>query len=750
MSEKKSKISRRAFMITGGIIGGGLVVGAGGLSFVNKKIKEYSGTGMGEGESLNAWVRIRPDNTVSIAVGRAEMGQGIYTALPMLIAEELEIELSQVEVVHAQAESPYTNTFMAANEPRSLKDGLTMMQKVFSMVPNIVTGGSTSIRDGYDHQRAVGAMARQMLIAAAAKKWNVNTNACYAEKGSVFNKKSKESLTYGELAIDASKEEQPDMASIKLKPKGEFKIVGKSANRLDIPEKVNGTAEFGLDVRLANMKYAVMRHPSYPSGKITGIKNESEIKSMPGISGIVMIDEGVAVIADNTWRAKNAASKLDLIENENENYKGLDTYKVLKNALEGESDKVTENIGDVQKSFAEASAVLEAEYQVPYLAHACMEPLNCTVLVEGEKAETWVGSQAPTFVINGVSEGAEVSKSNIKINITYLGGGFGRRAETDFITKAAKVAKEFPGTPVQLVFTREEDMQNDYYRPAVYSKIKAGLSDDSIVGWKHEVAAQGPVASLYQRNVPMMPMSAEDDPSTTEGATELPYHFGNCYVGLSVVDLAPGVGTWRSVGHSQNAFFTESFLDECAHKLNKDPYQFRKGLIKNAPRHLAVLNKVAEISDWNTPLGEGKFRGIALHKSFGSYVAQVAEISVDGNKIGVDKVYCVIDCGRTVNPDTIEAQMQSGIVYGLTAALYGEISVEKGKIKQNNFPNYKMVKMKTMPEVITHIMDVDEYPGGVGEPATPPIAPALTNAIFSATGQRVRSLPLSKHGFKFV
>jgi len=749
MSEKKKGISRRTFMITSGIVSGGLLVGVGGMTFMNKRIKEYSGTGMGEGESLNAWVRIRPDNTVAIAVARAEMGQGVYTALPMLIAEELEIELSQVEVIHAQAEGPYTNTFMAANEPRSLKDGLTMMQKIYSMLPNIVTGGSTSIRDGYDYQRAVGAMAREMLIAAAAKKWNVDTSGCYAEKGAVINKSTKETLTYGVLASDASKETQPDIANLKLKAKSEFKIVGKPTNRLDIPEKVNGTAGFGLDVRLPGMKYAAMRHPSYPSGKITAINNEAEIKAMKGVAGIVTMDEGIAVVADNTWRAKNAAAKLDLVEEENESYKGLDTFQVLKKALARDSDKVSEDIGDVEKSFSDASTILEASYQVPYLAHACMEPLNCTVLVEDDKAEAWVGSQAPTFIVDGVSAATGIAKSNIKINVTYLGGGFGRRAETDFITKAAKVAKEFAGTPVQLVYTREEDMQNDYYRPAVYSTFKAGLSDTEIIGWKHKVAAQGPLAQLLTRNTPL-PMSQEDDPSTTEGARELPYYFGNCYVGLNIADLAPQVGTWRSVGHSQNAFFTESFLDECANKLNKDPYKFRKGLIKNSPRHSAVLDKVAEISDWNTPLEEGKFRGISLHKSFGSYVAQVAEISVEGKKIHIDKVYCVIDCGRIVNPDTIEAQMQSGIVYGLTATLYGEITVENGKIKQNNFPNYKMLKMKTMPEVITHIIDSDEYPGGVGEPATPPIAPALTNAIFSATGDRVRSLPLSGQGYKFV
>ncbi len=742
-------MKRRTFLVTGGIVGGGLVVGiGGGISYFNRKIEVYTGLGMGEGESLNAWIRIHPDNTVTLAVARTEMGQGVYTSLPMLIAEELEINLSAVKVVHPQPEGPYANVFMANMKPRAADGSLTFTEKIFSFVPNIITGGSTSIRDAYVHQRVIGAMAREMLISAAAKKWKVGPEDCRAENGQVLNAKNKASFSYGELAIDASKEKAPK--NPRLKPQSEFKLVGKPVKRLDIPDKVNGKAEFGLDVRLPNMKYAVIRHPSYVGGKIKSVRNLDEVESLAGVHQVVEIDEGVAVVAESTWHAKNAAAQLDTEEVENQELGHIDAISGLREAMKGKPAKVWEQEGDIEKVLNEATKVLESEYQVPYLAHACMEPLNCTVLINGNSAEVWTGNQSTTMVINGVSDGAGISKENIKTNIPYLGGGFGRRGETDFVLEAAKVAREFPGTPIQLVYTREEDMRNDTYRPAVISQLKAALSNEEILGWKKKVGTQGALAGLMKRNVPLMNMSAEDDPSSTEGMRELPYHMGAAYTDLTVMDLPMTVGTWRSVGHSQNAFFSESFMDECAYELNQDPYELRRHLLQKSIRHQAVLDKVAEMSAWGDSMDEGKSLGIALHESFGSIVGEVAQISLEGKKIKVDKVFCAVDCGQVVNPLIVESQMQSGIVFGLTAALYGEISVKNGQIVQNNFPNYKMVQMNTMPEIEVHIMDVDEYPGGVGEPGTPPIAPALTNAIFAASGERIRSLPLSKHGYTFV
>ncbi|MDP4680577.1 MAG: molybdopterin-dependent oxidoreductase [Cyclobacteriaceae bacterium] len=740
-------MKRRTFLITGGVIGGGFLVGVGGLSFVNKKITEYSGIGMGEGTSLSAFIRISKDNIVTLAVSKTEMGQGVYTAIPMLIAEELEVDMSSIKVIHPQAEGPYTNLFMANNVSVDLAKGLTMMQKIFSLVPNVLSGGSTAIRDSYDHMRIVGAMAREMLIAAASNKWKADKSTCYAENGYVLNKENGDKLSYGELADLAAKQEAPKTPS--LKSKKDFKIIGKPKDRLDIPEKVTGSAEFGLDVRIPNMKYAVLRHSNFVGGKVTGIKNEAEVKAMPGVEAVVMIDEGIAVLAKSTWHANNAAKSLDLVE-ELPSLGKIDAISSIKEAMKGEANKVWEDEGKIDEVLAGSEKVIESEYEVPYLAHACMEPLNCTVLVKDGKAEVWTGNQSTTFVINGVSEGADISKGDIKTNITYLGGGFGRRAEMDFVLKAAKVAKQFPGTPVQLVFTREEDMKNDYYRPAVVAKMKAALGKNEILGWKKNVGAQGALAGLMTRNIPMMPMTSEDDPSSTEGMRELPYKMRAAYTDLTCVELPASVGTWRSVGHSQNAFFTESFMDECAEALAQDPLEIRRKMLQAEPRHLNVLERVASLAGWNEPLPEGKFRGIALHKSFGSIVGQVAEISIEDKNITVSKVYCVIDCGKIVNPQIIESQMQSGIVYGLTAALFGEITIKDGKIVQSNFPNYKMVTMRTMPEVVVDIIDSDEYPGGVGEPGTPPIAPALTNAIFAATGQRIRSLPLSKHGYRFV
>jgi isoquinoline 1-oxidoreductase beta subunit len=741
-------MKRTAFLIAGGVVGGGLLVGIGGFNYyVNKRLREYSAVGMGEGESLNAFVRIRPNNTIVLAIPRTEMGQGVYTALSQLILEELGADFSNVEIVHPQAESPYANFFIAEMKPADFQNGLTMMQKIFALIPNIITGGSTSVRDAYEYYRRMGAMAREMLIAAAAKQWNVKPEECTVENGMVINKKDGQKKSFGDLASSAAKEKAPEFPT--LKNKSDFKLIGKSVNRVDVPDKVTGKAIFGLDIRVPNMKFAVIRHPLYVGGKIMSIKNLTQIQSMPGVVKVVTIDEGVAVVADNTWYAKNAANALELEEEKNKELGHLDAIPTIKEAMNGKPGKVWEDEGNIEEVLGKAPKTIKAEYVVPYLAHACMEPLNCTVLVTGDKAEAWTGNQSTTFVVNGVSEGAGVDKSKVKTNITYLGGGFGRRGETDFVLRAAKIAKQMPGTPVQLVYTREEDMKNDYYRPAAIAHLKAGFSDKTILGWKKKVGTQGALSQLFKRNIPANKVNPEDDESTTEGMRQLPYKMSAAYTDVTCVELPASVGTWRSVGHSHNAFFSESFMDECASALSRDPYELRRDLLQDSPRFLAVLNKVAEMSKWSEKT-DGKFKGIAIHESFGSIVGEVAEISLTNKSIKVEKVFCVIDCGKTVNPRIVESQMQSGIVYGLTAALYGEISIKDGKVVQSNFPTYEMVKMNTMPHVEVHIVDSDEAPGGVGEPGTPPIAPALTNAIFAANGERIRTLPLSKLGYEFV
>lgn len=752
MAKKKNKWTRRAFIATGTILGGGLVAGVGGLMHVNSKIEQYSHIGMGDGNSLNAWIRIAPDNTVTLAIPRAEMGQGVYTSLPMLIAEELEVPMSSINVVHPQPDSPYANTFMLTRKPRDVYGSLTIMEKIYSYLPIIGTGGSTSISDAYDPLRMAGATAREMLIQAAAAKWGVSKSDCYAKDAFVINKSNNEKLSYGELAQAASTITINDLPE--LKPQKDFKILGKPVQRLDIPEKVTGAAEFGIDVRKEGMLFAVIRHATYHDGQVTAIKNKDEILAMKGVKNVLILPEGygAVVVADNTYRAKNAALSLKLEETGD---KTLSTEKIngmLEDVIENGMIATPLEKGDVDAALASSDNLVEAKYLVPYLAHATMEPMNCTVLVQDDRAEIWVGHQATSVVQTTVNQVTDIPKENIRTNITYLGGGFGRRAEVDNVKMATYVANEMRGTPIQLVYTREEDMRHEMYRPTVASNFKASVSKDGVIeAWENKIALQSVGYSSIMRILPSMADSPANDDSSSEGAANLPYAMENAKVAFGQVELPIQVGNWRSVGSSQNAYFTESFIDELANSISMDPYEFRRKQLSDQPRFRAVLDKVAEMSNWKTPLPEGKFRGIALHKSFGSIVGEVAEISKVGEKdFKIDKYYCVIDCGRIVNPDTVEAQMQSGMIYGLTAALYGEITFKNGEVEQYNFPQYEMVRMNVAPLMEVHIMEVDEYPGGVGEPATPPAAPALTNAIFAATGERIRQLPLSKHGYSFV
>ncbi len=751
-TKKRGKWTRRAFIATGGLAGVGLIVGVGGNIYLTKNAYKYSGKGFGDGHNLNAWIHIAPDNTITMAVPRAEMGQGVYTSVPMLIAEELEVNMADIKIMAPQPEPAYANTLVLIGEPKNIYSSLTFMEKVAHFLPLVATGGSTTVADGFDHLRATGATAREMLIQAAAEKWGVDKSQCYAENAHVVNQNNNDRLSYGELAEAASKIELPEIP--KLKEKKDWKVLGKPIQRLDIPEKVTGEAQFGLDVRPENMLFAVIKHATYHDGVISAVSNQSEIEGMSGVKKVIILPKGVAavVVADNTWRARNAALAMEFDETGNST---LSSEEIAKHAEDVIANKIIAKpleVGDAAAVLNAAENVVEAKYDVPYLAHACMEPINATVLVNGDKAEVWAGHQGSSIMMDGVNAGAGIEKENITVHSMYLGGGFGRRAEIDMIVNAAYVAKQMEGTPVQLVYTREEDIRHEMYRPYVQSHFRAKLDESgAIEAWENKFALQSVGYSSIMRIKPAFAEPPEKDPSSSEGAANLPYDMKNALVAFGQLDLPIQVGNWRSVGSSQNAFFTESFMDECAHAAGKDPYQFRRSLLSKHPRFVAVLDKVAEISNWSTPLGENRFRGIALHKSFGSIVGEVAEITKVGEKeFSIDKFYCVIDCGRTVNPDTVEAQMQSGIIYGLTAALYGQITFSKGEVEQYNFPQYEMIRMDVAPTIDVHIMDVDEYPGGVGEPATPPAAPALTNALFAATGERIRSLPLQKHNYKFV
>ncbi len=748
---KKRKIfTRRNFMMTGGVLTTGLVVGVAGLnSHVNKKLKKYTGAGMGDGDSLNAWVRIAPDNKVTLAIARAEMGQGVYTSLPMLVAEELEISMDQINVIHPQPESPYANTFMLTQkEPNAFK-GYSMMEKLYAYLPIIGTGGSTTIPDGFNNMRYAGATAREMLKQAAANQWGISRSDISVDNGYVINDSSKERLSYGELALAARDIDLSELPV--LKEKKDWKVVGTKARRLDIPEKVTGGAEFGIDVRKENMLYAAMLHPKVIGGKITEVSNLSEIESMPGVKKVVLTQYGAAVIADNTWRATNGTLFMETVEDGagNEAITSEIIQERLNEILDLEPIATPESEGDVDAAIAQADNPIESTYKVPYLAHATMEPLNCTVLINNDSAEIWVGHQATSVVLDMVSQQTGIDKSNIKINITYLGGGFGRRGEPDFLNKAVAVAQEMKGVPIQTVFTREEDMKNDMYRPAALSRFKAAVSDNGeILAWDNKIAIQSVSQSALSRIAPAMAPKAKHDEATVEGAVHLSYKMNNRRTSFGDYQSPIQVGFWRSVGSSQNAFFTECFMDECAHAVGQDPYEFRLAKLSDTPRFKAVLERAAALGNWGAQ--DSKYRGIALHKSFGSIVGEVCTISKVGDKeFAIDEYACAIDCGMYVNPDIIEAQIEGGVIFGLSAALYGQITWNNGSVVQSNFPDYDMVRMNVSPAIKVHIMENDYYPGGVGEPGTPPAAPALANALFAATGERVRELPLMKSGYKF-
>jgi isoquinoline 1-oxidoreductase beta subunit len=750
-NKKRKVFTRRNFLITGGVATTGLVIGVAGLNaHVNKKIRRYSGVGMGQGAMLNAWVSIAPDNSVTIAIPRAEMGQGVYTSLPMLVAEELEIAMDQIKIVHPQPESPYANTFMLTQEEPNAFKGYSLMEKVYAYLPVIGTGGSTSIPDGYNNMRYAGATAREMLKQAAADKWGVDRSQVTAENGHIINNADKSKLSYGALAEAARDIDLDGMPE--LKKRENWKLAGTKARRLDIPEKVSGSAEFGIDVRRADMLYAAMLHPKVIGGKITDISNIDEVESMPGVKKVVLTEYGAAVIADNTWRAKNGTLVMATVED----YVGNDAISSdeiesrLTELLDAEPIATPESEGDVDVVIGESDAVIEGTYKVPYLAHAAMEPLNCTVLINEDSAEVWVGHQATSVVLDMIAQDTGISKENIKINITYLGGGFGRRGEPDFLKKAVAVAMQMKGTPIQTVFTREEDMKNDMYRPAALSRFKAVVAEDGAIdAWDNKIAIQSVSHSALSRIVPAMAPSPKKDEATAEGAINLPYIMSNKRTSFSDYESPIQVGFWRSVGSSQNAFFTESFMDECAHAVGQDPFSFRLAKLDETPRFKAVLEQTAQLGNWGAQ--DGKYRGIALHKSFGSIVGQVCTISKSGDQeFSIDEFACVVDCGVYINPDTIEAQMEGGIIFGLSAALFGQITWDKGSVIQSNFPDYDMVRMNVSPAIKVHIMENDHYPGGVGEPGTPPAAPALTNAIFAATGTRIRELPLMNSGYKFT
>lgn len=726
------KWTRRGF-ITAGVVGGAALVIGVGIRPGNRN-SELAPYVTSDGESLiNAWVKIDQDNHVTAIVPHSEMGQGAQTALTQMLADELDVPWDSVSFVEAPAEDGYANGPLGkgfivgdANVPAALVgtvDGL--FQTVAAGLNLQITGGSASIRaTGVYGMRVAGAAAKEMLLEAAAAEWSVAVTSLTAEDGMITD--GTKSQPYSTFAAAAGQLKPPYNPI--LKSADQFKIMGKHVERLDIPSKVDGTAKFGIDAEVEGMQYATIAAAPVFGAKLAGV-DDSRAKAMKGVSQIVELDDAVAVVANSYWTAKKALAVLDIqwqeVDAKQVNSKGIfeQFESDIAAAVSSGSIQSDRDQGDANHAFNEAARVVERDYRVPYLAHACMEPMNALAVVEGDQCEVWTGTQNPLGFKHEIAAAMELEPANVKVNNFFMGGGFGRRATPDTAIQAAKIARA-TGTPIKLIWSREEDVQHDIYRPAVLSKFRAALdAEGNPVGWEnHYVDKHEPAEA------PLIPYAIDNQSiGSVDSPTHVPF------------------GPWRSVDHSQHGFFTESFMDELANEAGQDPYEFRLARLKQHPRHAEVLKLAAEKANWNAPLAKGRGRGIALQESFGSIVAEVVEVTVAEGNVSVDNVVVAVDPGFAVSPDGLKAQMESGVIYGLTAALHGEITIEDGRVTQGNFDSYPMVRMDKAPNIETHIINSMESWGGAGEPGTPGIGPALTNAIYAATGTRIRELPVSKY-----
>jgi isoquinoline 1-oxidoreductase beta subunit len=714
---------RRTFLKAGTAAGGGLAIG-----FYLPGAARVAEAAAGEAK-LNAFVKIGTDGKVTVVCGQSEMGQGCHNALSMLIAEELEVELKNVHIEQGGVDPAFGN-------PRYIG---------FRAVGGFQgTGGSSSVRNVGPVARRAGAAARFMLISAGAERMQVLRSECIAENGFVIHKPSGRKVSYGSVANDAARMVAPDEPA--LKPRSEFKIIGKSTPRHDLPLKVTGKPIYGIDVKRPGMLTATIAKCPVFGGKVKSFNAERALK-VPGVRKVVQVSSGVAVVADNYWSAKKGRDALEVTWDEGPMAKVStpDIYRNWAELAKGPTAAERLKVGDVPAALAAGAKRVEAVYEVPFLAHACMEPMNATAHFKGDSVEVWAPTQAQSWNQHWVSQLTGLPPKAITIHTTYLGGGFGRRLESDYVLDAVETSRAAGNVPVKVVWTREDDLQHDFYRPASHNVMQAALGADGMpTAWRHRIVG----ASILQYFKTFAHFLRKDglDPTSVQGAADyFPYDIANVY--LDYVNNNPGVpsGFWRSVANSQNGFLLESFVDELAHAAGKDPYQYRRQLLGKpiAARLRGVLDLAAEKAGWGKPLPAGVHRGIAAHFSYNSYCAQVAEVSVakDG-KVKVHRVVAAIDAGWVVNPEMLKYQIESGIFYGLTATLYGEITIKNGRVEQSNFNDYKIARMDEMPRVEVHILEGQGEQGGGGEPGTPPIAPAMCNAIFAATGKRIRKLPI--------
>lgn len=707
----RTEVSRREFLQTASAAGAGLVI-----SFTIPACSRFDAANITP-LAPNAWLRIGADESILVMVDRSEMGQGVATSLPMLLAEELEADWSRIQIQFAPADAAYAN---------SLAFGFQ------------VTGGSTSIRAAWMPLRQAGAAARELLIEAAAARWNVDRSECRAESGAVIHSPSDRRLSYGRLVEAAAALPVPENPA--LKDPAAWRIIGTRVPRLDTPAKVDGSAQFGIDVTVPGMLVAVIARCPVFGGKVASF-DATQATAVPGVRQVVPISTGLAVVADGYWPAKKGREALNItwVEGPNANVSSASISRLFAERAQ-RPGVVARHDGNPDAALPRAATRHEAVYEAPFLAHATMEPMNTTAHVRADGVDIW----SPTQFQGGAQQlGAAiagVAPEQVRVHTTYLGGGFGRRFEIDYIQEALETSKAV-GAPVKVVWSREDDIQHEFYRPASYQRLRVGLdARGQPVAWMHRVVAP----SIFARVMPEF-VQNNLDPEAIEGAMGMPYAVPNVHADYVMTDTGIPVGFWRSVNHSFSAFAIESFIDELASAADQDPYEYRRALLANAPRHRAALELAATRAGWGSAPPPGVSRGIAVHKAFESYVAQVAEVSVaaDGT-VRVHRVVCAVDCGPVVNPAIVEAQMQSGIIYGLTAALHGEITIERGRVVQSNFHDYPMLHMAEAPTIEVYIVPSTDSQGGVGEPGTAPIAPAVCNAIFAATGKRIRKLPIGK------
>ena len=735
---KKGKWTRRAFIGAGVVAGSALVVGV-AVRQGNPidRLSPLLADGKNE-QLLNAWVKVDADNIVTAVIPHVEMGQGVYTALAQMLADEMDADWNKVRILEAPADMQYVSDSIARDflapdldvpaifEP-TVTGGILELAQAMGLQ---FTGGSYSVRaTGQRAMRTAGAAAREMLVAAAASEWQVPASEINTADSMILHAKSGKSEPFSTFALAAAEQSLP--AKPKLKSPENYKIMGQPKARHDIPEKVDGSAIFGIDAKVPGMKYAAVKAAPVVGATVESM-DATTARTMPGVLQILNMGDFVAVVADGYWQAEQALNTIDTRYSQTEG-DSLDQDALftryaahLDDAGDDGGDVETEQ-GDDAKSFAEAATKVEAEYKVPFLAHATMEPMNCTAWVRDGKCDVWSGHQAPVNARQAAADAAGLPFEDVTYHNAYLGGGFGRRSESDNITMATRIAKA-TGYPVKMIWSREEDTAQDHYRPSATSRFRGGLDKDGkAVSWS---------------NIHTHLFDPKDAPTVPY------YNIASHKIRKVDVPTQLRFGPWRSVDHSQHGFFIESFVDEMAHAAGKDGYAFRRELLAGSPRHLKVLDTAAKMAGWGSALPEKHGRGIAFVPSFGSIVAQVAEVDMSGPKPKVKKVYVAADPGFVINPDGFTAQMESAIVYGLTAALYGEITLKDGKVQQSNFHDYPMLRINEMPEVEVALINGDHKNlGGGGEPGLPPIAPAVTNAIFAATGKRIRELPLSKHNF---